>query len=82
MSASSIDAFTCMRARSFAITNSTGAWNDAATVCPMSTLRASTTPSTGAEITVCPRSTCAWLSAASDCFTAALFAWCWATADW
>ena len=42
-----------MRVRSFAMRNSTGACKLAATVCPTSTLRATTTPSIGASITVC-----------------------------
>jgi hypothetical protein len=46
-SASSTDASTCMRARSFAITKSVGACSDAATVWPTSTLREMTTPEMG-----------------------------------
>src|SRR5258708_7221343 len=59
MSASSISTSTCMRVRSAAIVNKTGAWNADATVCPTSTLRATTIPSIGDVIVVCSRFTCA-----------------------
>src|SRR5215467_1181344 len=47
-SASSTLVSTCILLRSCAMTKSTGAWRLAATVWPTSTLRATTTPSTGA----------------------------------
>ncbi len=64
-----------MLRRSWAIVNRVGAWRLAATVCPTSTLRPTTVPSTGARMKVRSRSTCAWRSAASFCTTlaAALF---------
>ena len=48
---------------------SVGADRLAATVCPISTAREMTTPSTGARIVVWSRSTFAWWSAAAFCFT-------------
>ena len=51
--------------------NSTGACRLAATVCPASTLRRITVPSTGARMMVRSRSTWACLSSESRCFTAA-----------
>src|SRR5512136_444133 len=52
MSASSTLVSTCILVRSWAIRNSVGACSEAATVCPTSTLRETTTPSTGARINV------------------------------
>ena len=49
-SASSTAASTCIRVRSWAIVKSVGAWRLAATVCPGSMARDTTTPSTGARI--------------------------------
>ena len=80
MSASSMEAFTCMWVRSFAITNRVGAWREAATVCPTSTLRATTTPSMGARMMLWPRSTWACWRAAAACATSASLAWRAATA--
>jgi hypothetical protein len=51
---------------------STGAWSDAATVCPTSTLREMTTPSMGEMMFVYERLTCAWLRAARVCSSCAL----------
>jgi len=51
--------------------NSTGACRLAATVCPASTLRRITVPSTGARMMVRSRSTLAWRSSDSRCFTVA-----------
>jgi hypothetical protein len=62
------------------MTNSTGAWNEAATVWPTSTLRLMTTPSIGAVMTVWSRSTWAWFTLASACEIAASAARSWATA--
>ena len=47
MSASSTLASICIRVRSRAMEKSVGVWRLAATVCPTSTFRAMTTPSTG-----------------------------------
>ena len=70
-SASSIAASTCMSARFCAMMNSSGACNDAATVCPGSTDFLTTTPSTGARIAVRSRSILACASCASRCCTTA-----------
>jgi hypothetical protein len=67
-------------ARSFAITKSTGAWKDAATVCPTSTLREITTPSMGVSMTVWLRSTSAWFTFARAWLSAASLALTEATA--
>ena len=81
MSDSSIATSTCMSRRSFAIVKSVGVLRLAATVCPASTWREMTTPSTGAVIAVLLRSLRAAASAASRCFTtAAALATC-ASAD-
>ena len=69
-----MDALTCIWLRSLAMTKRMGACSEAATVWPTSTLRAMTTPSMGARMTVWPRSTCAWLTLAPACVTAALAA--------
>ena len=69
-----------MRARSLAITKSTGAWKEAATVWPTSTLREITTPSMGVAMTVWLRSTLAWLTLATAWLTAASLALSCATA--
>src|SRR5262249_8768959 len=45
--------------RSLAMVNKVGAWREAATVCPTSTLREMTMPSTGERMTVLLRSTVA-----------------------
>ena len=75
---------TCMSRRSLAIVNSVGVLRLAATVCPASTWREMTTPSTGATIDVRARSTRADASAASRCLmTAAALATCDSpTATW
>ncbi len=52
MSASSMFVRTCIFVRSWAIVKRTGAWNDAATVWPMSYCRSTTTPSIGERILV------------------------------
>ena len=79
-SASSMDVSTCMSVRLRAMMNSSGACRLAATVCPGSTLRLTTTPSTGERISVRPRSTRAWATCASRWrTTASLFA-AWASA--
>src|SRR5438445_7165988 len=72
MSASSTLVSTCIFVRSWAMVKSVGADRLAATVCPISTAREMTTPSTGARIVVWSRSTFAWWSAAAFCFTWAL----------
>ena len=61
--------FTCILVRSSAIVKSTGAWSDAATVCPTSTLREMTVPSMGEMMSVYERFVCAWWSCASVCAT-------------
>src|SRR5881397_4350925 len=43
---------TCILVRSWAIRKSVGVWKLAATVCPTSTLRETTTPSTGERMSV------------------------------
>ena len=68
---------------------STGACREAATVCPTSTWRETTTPLTGARIVVCSRSAWAWTSRAffwstwaraeSSCASSTRS---WATTDW
>ena len=45
-------AFTCILVRSCAISKSVGVWKLAATVWPTSTVRETTTPSTGERISV------------------------------
>ena len=50
MSASDTDVSICIFVKSSAISNRSGVWNDAATVCPLSTLREITVPSTGEVI--------------------------------
>jgi hypothetical protein len=80
MSASSTLVSIWMRARSCAIWNSSGACICAATVCPTSTLRATTTPSTGERISVRDRSMRVW-SRLARTFTAwarALLRFAWA----
>jgi hypothetical protein len=62
MSDSAMLAFTCIFARSCAITKSVGACMLAATVCPTSTLREITIPSMGALMIVWPRLTVFWFS--------------------
>ena len=57
ISASGTLVSTCIRERSFAMVKSVGAWRLAATVWPMSTERATTTPSMGARIVAFLRST-------------------------
>jgi hypothetical protein len=52
MSDWSTSACTCIFVRSWAMVKRVGAWNDAATVCPMSYWRATTTPSIGEKILV------------------------------
>jgi hypothetical protein len=52
MSASSTLTSTCIFVRSSAIVNSVGACRLAATVCPTSTARETTTPLTGARMVV------------------------------
>ncbi len=54
------------------MTKSTGAWKDAATVCPTSTFREITTPSMGVSMIVWLRSTFAWFR----------FATAWLSAAW
>ena len=71
MSDSSIAASTCIWRRSCAIENSVGVLRLAATVCPASTWREMTMPSTGAMIDVRDRSTRAPARAASRCLTIA-----------
>jgi hypothetical protein len=61
-----------MSVRLRAITNSTGACRLAATVCPASTLREITMPSTGARMVVRSRSTLACASSDSRCLTRAM----------
>ena len=51
--------------------NRTGAWNEAATVWPTSTLREMTMPSIGAVMTVWSRFTSFWFSVAWACVTCA-----------
>ena len=80
MSASSMEALTRIFVRSFAIRNRIGAWNDAATVWPTSTLREITTPSIGVVMIVWLRSTSAWLRFACAWLSAAWFALSCATA--
>ncbi len=71
-SASSTLVSTCMLRRSWAMVNRVGACRLAATVWPRSTLRPTTTPSTGARMKVRSRSTWACRSAASFWATWAL----------
>src|SRR5437867_130212 len=59
-SASATLVSTCIFVRSWAMVKSVGADRLAATVCPISTAREMTTPSTGARIVVWSRSTCAF----------------------
>ena len=47
MSASSTLVSICIFVRSWAMVKRVGVWNEAATVCPTSTLRETTMPSTG-----------------------------------
>ena len=81
-SASSTAASTCIRVRSCAIVKSVGAWRLAATVWPESMVRETTTPSTGARISVCTRSSRVCSSAACFWRTVASAAFCWASATW
>ena len=71
MSASSTLASTCIFVRSLAMVKRVGAARLAATVCPTSTARDTTTPSTGARIVVYSRSRRVWCNAASFCSTCA-----------
>ena len=73
-SASSTLVSTCILVRSCAMVNSVGACRLAATVCPTSTVRETTTPSTGARMIVCSRSS--WV-----CRNPASFWPTWAMAD-
>ncbi len=72
MSDSETSAETCILVRSCAIVKIVGAWNDAATGCPTSYSRSTTTPSIGAMILLLRRSVSeedsmalAWLTAAT-----------------
>ena len=73
-SASETFVSTCIFVRSWAIRNSVGAARLAATVCPTSTFRETTTPSTGALMLVWSRSIWAVRRAAPNCFTCAWLA--------
>ena len=67
MSDSETSAETCILVRSCAIVKRVGAWNEAATVCPTSYCRATTTPSIGATIFVYFRSVSACFNVAAAC---------------
>ena len=71
MSDSETSAETCIFVRSCAIVKIVGAVKDAATVCPTSYWRSTTTPSIGATIRLFLRSVCACSSVACACATAA-----------
>ena len=71
MSDSETSAETCIFVRSCAIVKIVGAVKDAATGCPTSYWRSTTTPSIGAMIRLFRRSVSAWASEAFAWLTAA-----------